>query len=252
MRISISTKKTFLSSQTRPSCQPSCAPLLPGRNFAVLQDFQDDQEHSAGRHLLKLLVDADIYNRAVFVVRYYGGEHLGPSHFNAFVEAAQSAITHDPYNHVTKSNQTPWPKQSIGTTETSTADNAIPVLTSEESGNPSGTTKANGIAAMTPEVVAGTSEEMTTQKHGLRGQPSARGWMPSGPTRPIYDKYNPHQPVSKDWDTYYEEERYKLNWHEAAATESTGELQQVVKNIQSLSGTNQAGINTSQNITSVI
>ena len=57
-----------------------------------------------------MLKKAEIFNRAVFVVCYYGGTHLGPSRFQAFIEAAQSAITHDPYNGVSKENQTPWPK----------------------------------------------------------------------------------------------------------------------------------------------
>ena len=90
----------------------SCAWRLPGANWPVLQDFQDNEEFGAGRHLLTMLQKAEIYNRAVFVVRYYGGTHLGPSRFNAFVEAAQSAITHDPYNYITKENQTPWPKDT--------------------------------------------------------------------------------------------------------------------------------------------
>ena len=85
---------------------------FPGRNWHILQDYQDDDEHGAGRQLLSMLQKAEIFNRAVFVVRYYGGKHLGPSRFNAFVEAAQSAITHDPYNHFNKENQTPWPKES--------------------------------------------------------------------------------------------------------------------------------------------
>ena len=81
-----------------------CAYRIPGRNFAALQDCVDDDEHSAGDTLLSLLCDAQIFNRAVFVVRYYGGEHLGPGRFQAFTEAVQSAITHDPYNHITKGN----------------------------------------------------------------------------------------------------------------------------------------------------
>ena len=87
-----------------------CAYQIPGQNWPALQDYQDDDEHGAGRHLLNMLLNADIFNRVVFLVRYYGGEHLGPSRFQAYTEAAQSAITHDPYNHISKETQTPWPK----------------------------------------------------------------------------------------------------------------------------------------------
>ena len=90
----------------------ACDYRLPRKNFHLMQDFMDEYEHAAGKSLLSMLSAAKIFNRAVFVVRYYGGVHLGPSCFQAHVEAAQSATTHDPYNPFTKHNQTPWPVQS--------------------------------------------------------------------------------------------------------------------------------------------
>ena len=105
-----------------------CTYCLPGANWPLLQDYMDDDEllqdymdddeFNAGSYLLKMLTEAEIFNRAVFVVRYYGGEHLGPSRFQAFVEVAQSAITHDPYNSFSKCNQTPWPKAAKATPRT--------------------------------------------------------------------------------------------------------------------------------------
>ena len=95
-----------------------CCWRLAGKNFAALQNYVEDQEFGCGPHLLNMLTSAEIYNRAVFVVRYYGGVHLGPSRYQAFVEAAQSAITQDPYNRFSKENQTPWPKTTTSTTVT--------------------------------------------------------------------------------------------------------------------------------------
>ena len=58
-----------------------------------------------------MLTDANIYNRAIFVIRYYGGEHLGHRVFRLTSMLPQSAIIHDPYNRVCKENQMPWPKE---------------------------------------------------------------------------------------------------------------------------------------------
>ena len=103
-----------------------CAYRLPGKNFAILQDYQDDNETNAGAELLKMLYDAQIFKRAVYVVRWYSGEHLGPARFKAYVEAVQSAITHDPYNHISKENQTPWPKEKSATSAAASASSMQP------------------------------------------------------------------------------------------------------------------------------
>ena len=94
-----------------------CAYRLPGSNWPLLQDYQDNEEYNAGSFLLKMLQDAEIFNRAMFVVRFYGGEHLGPSRFQAFTEATQSAITHSPFNYISKCTQTPWPKNATVTSK---------------------------------------------------------------------------------------------------------------------------------------
>ena len=40
--------------------------------------YQDDGEHGAGYRLLNALKAINIQNMAVFIVRRYGGVHLGP------------------------------------------------------------------------------------------------------------------------------------------------------------------------------
>ena len=72
----------------------------------------DDEEWGAGRRLLDMLSDAEIFYRVVFVVRYYGGENLYNERFTAYVEAAQSAINHHPLNTVLNVSQTPYPVAS--------------------------------------------------------------------------------------------------------------------------------------------
>ena len=125
-----------------------CSWRLPGTNWPQLQDYENDDEHNAGKVLLQVLTEAEIFNRAVFVVRYYGGAHLGPSRFQAFKEAAQSAITHDPYNHISKANQTPWPKDS--NTQCSNGQGASTV-SSRGGRHPSGPSRGNIQALRKPQ-----------------------------------------------------------------------------------------------------
>ena len=155
-----------------------CAYRLPGQNFAVLQDYCDDQEHFSGGALLRMLKSAEIFNRAVFVVRYYGGEHLGPSRHQAFVEAAQSAITHDPCNRFTKENQTPCPKAkpTDAAGSTATANTAAPKI------------DATPVADNNSLTAQSFSQEFT---HFTKpSAPSVRGHLPSGPLRPLSLLYN--------------------------------------------------------------
>lgn len=54
--------------------------------------YQDDSEFGSGFRLLHVLKEAKLFNTAVFVVRYYGGEHLGPQRFTVMKELAAEAI----------------------------------------------------------------------------------------------------------------------------------------------------------------
>lgn len=70
----------------------SCAFRLPGANTPINQDYIDDGEFGCGRTMLKVLRDQQYMNMAVFMVRYYGGTHLGVSRYDIFRQLAQSAI----------------------------------------------------------------------------------------------------------------------------------------------------------------
>ena len=169
-----------------------CAYRLPGKNFAAMSDFVDDGEHGMGQTLLKMLCDAQIFNRAVFVIRYYGGEHLGPSRYQAYLDAAQSAIIHDPYNHICKINQTPWPKEANEIPPTPSVGNPQPISQSQtKASNPTS-------SAATPSVlgamVTNDQPQETTEN---------RGRLPSGPVRPLTYLYNSHATSDPEWDNYY-------------------------------------------------
>lgn len=69
-----------------------CAYKLPGVDFALVQGGIDDGEHGASRTLLNLLLKNMVENRALYVVRYYGGQHIGPIRFTAIENTAQSAL----------------------------------------------------------------------------------------------------------------------------------------------------------------
>lgn len=70
----------------------SCAFRLPGANTPFNQDYIDDGEYGCGRAMLKVLKQAKIMNVAMFLVRYYGGKHLGVTRFTVFKTLAEQAL----------------------------------------------------------------------------------------------------------------------------------------------------------------
>lgn len=65
---------------------------IPGTDFVNNQGFLDDGEHGGGRAILKVLFKEKMENTAVFVIRYFGGKHLGSARFLAIDKAAKAAI----------------------------------------------------------------------------------------------------------------------------------------------------------------
>ena len=55
------------------------------------QDNIDDGEYGGSRNILQYLKSQEILNTAIFVVRYYGGAHLGPLRFQLITDAAKSS-----------------------------------------------------------------------------------------------------------------------------------------------------------------
>lgn len=54
--------------------------------------YQDDSEYGSGYRLLNSIRDTKVGNLAVFVIRFYGGEHLGPARFTAIKDLAVEAL----------------------------------------------------------------------------------------------------------------------------------------------------------------
>ena len=185
-----------LCSQNSDARHIVCAYRLPEKNFPVLQNYEDDDKYNTGSALLRMLDTVQIFNRAIFVIRHYGGHHIGPARFQAYVEAAQSAITHDPYNGFTKTNQTPWPKKIEMELKAS--------------------------APRTPNYTTATN----------RGAHSAsRGRRPSGPTKPApYLQHKHILSVAEDpaWDEHCQNHANSGTWlertqfdHNATDTQSS-------------------------------
>ena len=78
-----------------------CSWSLPGRDSYYLKDFCDDDEHGTGAYLLKLLLQSNIQNRAIFVIQHYNSSHIGIEWFTAMKEAVISAINRAPINKYT-------------------------------------------------------------------------------------------------------------------------------------------------------
>ena len=189
-----------------------CGFRLPGRNFALLQDYDDDDEFGAGAVLLKLLEDAQILNRAVFVTRRYGGEHLGPARFQAYAEAAQSAITHDPYNQWSKENQNPWPKdkstQAADQTATTNGETIAPQYNAHQ-----------GTPSLPADVRAPATQQNVLPLYNNdnymfpTSAPPIRGRLPSGPLRPTSTFHNYHKdPLADEWERYNHNAAKNNSW----------------------------------------
>lgn len=70
----------------------ACAYRLPGCNTPKNQDFVDDGEYGCGRSMLQALKEEQLLNVAIFIVRYFGGTHLGVRRFEIFRELSKTAI----------------------------------------------------------------------------------------------------------------------------------------------------------------
>lgn len=70
----------------------SSAYRLAPPNGPFNQEASDDGEHGMGRFLLKLLQEGNATNVAVFVLRYFGGVHIGPMRFDIARELATKAL----------------------------------------------------------------------------------------------------------------------------------------------------------------
>ena len=81
---------------------------VPGRDFYANQDYVDDDEHGAGSILLDMLLESQIQNRVIFVVRSYDGSHIGPKRYDLIKQAATSAIDRAPVNTVTGIHDCIW------------------------------------------------------------------------------------------------------------------------------------------------
>lgn len=56
------------------------------------EGYQDDSEFGSGYRLLNVIREVKLFNTAVFVVRYYGGEHLGQQRFSVMKDLAEEAL----------------------------------------------------------------------------------------------------------------------------------------------------------------
>ena len=86
----------------------ACAFRIAGTNFLSLRGVEDDGEHGAGRTIYQLLEDQDTFNKAIFVVRFYGNKHIGLVRFQLITAAAKTAmarLTAQPNNRTVEANQ---------------------------------------------------------------------------------------------------------------------------------------------------
>ena len=84
-----------------------CAYHLPGPDsqMHLNSDFCDDQENGSGARLLQEMTANNIFNKAIFVVRYCGKDKLADSRHSSYIEAARQLLDQKPYNEVLQKKQ---------------------------------------------------------------------------------------------------------------------------------------------------
>ena len=77
--------------------------MTDGQLFS--QDYCDDGEHGAGRYLLDYMLENRLKSRAIFIVRYFGGQKLQGLRFECIKRAAISAVAKNSQNSQLKCAQ---------------------------------------------------------------------------------------------------------------------------------------------------
>lgn len=70
-----------------------CAFRLLEVNVETSMGAIDDGEHGGARTLLNLLNKGHHVNKALFVIRHYGGQHIGAARFQLIEKVASTALT---------------------------------------------------------------------------------------------------------------------------------------------------------------
>ena len=65
---------------------------LSSINKAYDEDYVDDREFKAGRKILNLMIQKDCQATVVFMVRYYGGKHIGAKRFEIHQRLTEKAL----------------------------------------------------------------------------------------------------------------------------------------------------------------
>lgn len=71
---------------------PGADHIMAGFSCENKQGYQDDSEFSSGFRILNVIKESRFSNVAVFIIREYGGQHLGPTRFNMIKETAEEAL----------------------------------------------------------------------------------------------------------------------------------------------------------------
>ena len=69
-----------------------CGYRIFAKDFPFKQDFSNDGDHQIGKVILDILKTQGVFNVAVFIVRYYDGDHIGPQRFNIVHRLTEQAI----------------------------------------------------------------------------------------------------------------------------------------------------------------
>ena len=69
-----------------------CAYRMEEAKGPYLQQAIDDGEIGGARRMLQQMQDRKVYSAAIFIIRYYGGQHLGKRRFEIYQNLTDTAI----------------------------------------------------------------------------------------------------------------------------------------------------------------
>ena len=92
-----------------------CAYHLPGPDAQkhINSDSCDDNEYGVGAFLLKEMIKSDLFNKAIYIIRYSGQQKLEQNRMEAYLQAAKGLLKQKPYNEILGKKQAFEEKEEV-------------------------------------------------------------------------------------------------------------------------------------------
>ena len=168
----------------------------------------DDGEHGASSKLLEILTGNRISQKAIFVVRYYSGQKIGPARFTCICEAAEECIKLNPYNEILGENQYVHHDEEISQPSQDESETAVKFNNEREAREEKMDTRT-GASRKEKKTYRGRNERRGGARNNYPGAGSMRSRQNSSPEEVYHKKTNYEYGYDdyEDWENSYSYER---------------------------------------------